>query len=289
MIKMKKFAIPAFAAVAIAGVVGVAITMEKDVVTVNGVGVSKETVDLHMATIPANLLEGKEAIIRQSVVERLIEQELVMQDSVKEKIENNAEFQKGMNALTRNYTYTFMINQAVGSRVTEENVAEVYAKNKENLRQETVKARHILVKDEATALALITKLQNGADFSKTAETESTGPSAKTGGDLGYFRKGDMVPAFADAAFSMQPGDMSKEPVKTQFGYHIIKIEDRKMAAAPTLDSLRAGLKQQLTQAGVRDYLAGLRETAKIDYANKPVAAKTASEKALEAVKAADAK
>ena len=101
-------------------------------------------------------------------------------------------------------------------------------------RSEEVHARHILVKTEAEAKSIIDQLNKGADFAALAKKYSTDPAAASGGDLGYFSRDDMVPAFSAAAFALKPGQYTKTPVKTQFGWHVIKVVDRRVETAAEL-------------------------------------------------------
>lgn len=125
------------------------------------------------------------------------------------------------------------------------------------------KAHHILVETESAANALILKLENGADFVTLAKENSTGPSADNGGDLGYFAKEEMVPEFATAAFALNVGEYTKEPVQTQFGYHVIRVDDERARPKPTFDEVKDQLAEQLKQAVVREKMTKLRDDAKI--------------------------
>jgi peptidyl-prolyl cis-trans isomerase C len=134
--------------------------------------------------------------------------------------------------------------------------------------QDEVRARHILVANEDDANAIVKQLKDGADFAKLAEEKSkdTG-SAKQGGDLGYFTHDAMVKPFADAAFSMKPGDVSDKPVKTEFGYHIIKVEDKRKSSPPPLAEVRDQIANQLGQEMTNDLVKGLEAKAKIERYN----------------------
>jgi peptidyl-prolyl cis-trans isomerase C len=124
--------------------------------------------------------------------------------------------------------------------------------------EEEVHARHILVADEATAKKIIDQLNHGGDFVELAKKNSTDPAAKQGGDLGFFKKADMVPEFANAAFALQPGQVTQTPVHTQFGWHIIKVEEKRTAPAPTFEQSRDEIRQQIIQEGVRADLEKLK-------------------------------
>ncbi len=112
---------------------------------------------------------------------------------------------------------------------------------------EEVKARHILVASEDDAKAIIEELKQGADFAKLATEKSTGPSGSSGGDLGYFTADAMVPAFSEAAFAMKAGEFTEVPVQTQFGWHIIKVEDRRALQPPSFEQVQPQLAQDLTR------------------------------------------
>jgi peptidyl-prolyl cis-trans isomerase C len=122
--------------------------------------------------------------------------------------------------------------------------------------EEEVHARHILVASEADALKVIADLKKGADFATLAKARSTDPGgASSGGDLGFFKKGDMLPAFSDAAFAMKPGQISDKPVKTQYGWHVIKVEERRAAPPPSYEEAHDQLRQEIIQEGIKKVLA----------------------------------
>jgi len=132
---------------------------------------------------------------------------------------------------------------------------------------ELVHARHILVDSEAEAKRAIDDIKKGADFAKLAEERSTGPSKSKGGDLGYFGQGEMVPEFADAAFKLKPGEITEQPVQTQFGWHVIKVEDRKAAEAPSFEEAREELKAEMSRDIGISFVKDLREKADVQRFN----------------------
>ena len=126
--------------------------------------------------------------------------------------------------------------------------------SKENLEEE-VRAHHILLADEDAAKRLIADLKGGADFEALAKQHSTDPSAKEGGgDLGFFKRADMLPEFADAAWALKPGEVSQAPVKTRFGWHVIKLDERRQSPPPPFEQVRDELRQTMIQDGVRKVL-----------------------------------
>ena len=132
---------------------------------------------------------------------------------------------------------------------------------------EEVRARHILLKTPEDAVAVIEELDAGGDFVALAKERSTGPSAPQGGDLGYFSAEQMVGPFAEAAFAMEPGTHSAEPVETRFGFHVIKVEDRRAKAVPTFEEMEPQIREELSGQAVQAVLQGLREGAEIETEN----------------------
>ena len=157
------------------------------------------------------------------------------------------------------------INSELRKSITDEAVQQAYDifVADEQSRHE-VRARHILVKDKAEAEAVISELQGGADFAELAKKRSTGPSGPNGGDLGYFPRGAMVPAFESAAFALEAGNFTQTPVQTQFGWHIILVEEKRIAEAPTIEELAPQLRQNLISQNLGRLLDSLRSNARIE-------------------------
>lgn len=129
--------------------------------------------------------------------------------------------------------------------------------------EDEVRARHVLVTTEAEAMQVVAELDKGGDFAEIAQRSSTGPSASQGGDLGYFIKSKMVPAFANAAFALRPGEYTKAPVQTQFGWHVILAVDRRQAPMASFEEVKSDLRSELRQEVGRSIVDDLREGAKI--------------------------
>ena len=134
--------------------------------------------------------------------------------------------------------------------------------------QEEVHARHILVETEDEAKAILEQLKGGADFATLAKEKSKDPGAAEGGDLGYFTKDQMVPEFAEVAFKMYPGQLSN-PVKTQFGWHIIKVEDKRTKQPPEFEKVKEQIEAYLARKAQSDFVAKLRQTAKVERLDNP--------------------
>ena len=157
--------------------------------------------------------------------------------------------------------------------VTETAMRALYDQSVKTLKpEEEVRARHILVPTEEEAKAAIKRIAGGEDFAKVAAELSKDPgSGKEGGDLGYFTKERMVPEFATAAFALEPGKIS-EPVKSQFGYHVIKVEDKRTKPVPTFEEVKEQIEQYMVQKSQQDIVMALRAAGKIERLDPPAAA-----------------
>ena len=155
----------------------------------------------------------------------------------------------------------------IGSRVTDAAVRARYDQQIANRpAEEEVHARHILVPTESEARTALAEIRGGADFTAVAQRMSTGPGSREGGDLGFFRRGDMVPEFAEAAFALQPGQVS-EPVRSPFGWHVIKVEERRRAAPPSFEDAATAIRQQLLEAEVQAAVARARDGVRVERFN----------------------
>ena len=141
---------------------------------------------------------------------------------------------------------------------------------KQAANEEEVRARHILVPTEDEAKAILTQLKGGADFATLAKEKSKDPGAAEGGDLGYFTKEQMVPEFAAVAFKLDKGQIS-DPVKTQFGWHIIKVEDKRIKPTPTFDQVKGQIENYVAHRAQAQLVDNLRKTATVERLDKPSA------------------
>lgn len=167
-----------------------------------------------------------------------------------------------------------LIDQAYLAKQIEAAVtdAAVKAKYEEIIKnfpnEKEIKVRHILVKDEATAKAIIKALKSGSDFNKLAKEKSIDGTAKDGGDLGYIRSSEVVKEFSDVAFALAVGSYTQEPVKTEFGWHIIKVEEKRDAKPPTFDEAKEELKALMAEEAIMKLLKDLRAQAKVELFDK---------------------
>jgi len=229
------------------------------IATVNGDKIMKSTLDGYM-----KILKKSGKADKQIALDDLVATEIALQEAKKTKILERAEIKKAISDYTRNVLLKTWTKEKVDSfKISDEDIKKSYDERVTQLASKEFNARHILVKKEDEAKAIIKELEGGADFEKLAKEKSTGPSGSNGGSLGWFKAQTMVPAFANAVKAMKKGEISKEPVKTQFGYHIIKLEDSRDAKLPTMDSLKPQLKRVIAQQKMLAYMKELKKTADI--------------------------
>ncbi len=252
-----KIAIKLLSALLITGAVASAQTL----VTVNGKAITQQEVDaeLMQATqgrfnqVPAD----KQAQFRQQVLQQLIGKEIIYDDAKKSGILKSREYKEQYKKLEQRMKKELAIQvwqkKVLDSiKIPEKALKKYYNANKGEFNEKvSVHARHILVKTEAEAKAIINELKplSGQKllkkFEELAKTKSTGPSGPKGGDLGFFAKGQMVPAFNDKVFNMKVGTITLKPVKTQFGYHIIYLQEKKDAATKSFNEVKHFIEQRL--------------------------------------------
>jgi len=216
--------------------------------------------------LPADYQQVPVERLHRILLDRAIDDALIAQRAASLGYENDAAVQLKLRLARAQVMRETYFTRQIEATVTEDAVKARYEeKIAEMPAGEEVRARHILVKSEDEATAVIEALGAAdADFAKVAGEKSIGPSAAQGGDLGYFTKAAMVPEFAEAAFAMQVGEVSKAPVQTQFGWHVIKVEDRRAAAPPALEEMRTDIFNELAQAVIADDIVALREGVAIE-------------------------
>jgi peptidyl-prolyl cis-trans isomerase C len=243
---------------------GAALAGSKVVATINGAEITEQDLDFARAEIGEQLANIPEATRRRDLLLYLIENQLLAEASEKEKLDKGPGSEELMKYYRRRALHDAYYQQKIRDAVTDEAAKKIYDKEVVKIKpREETRARHILVKSEEDALEIIERLGRGSDFAELAQEKSTGPSGAQGGDLGYFPKGQMVPEFDKALAKMKNGEVS-EPVKTQFGWHVIKLEDKRMSKAPDFKDVKERLKSGMIREKAAQVLLGLRQEAKID-------------------------
>lgn len=238
-------------------------TVDAVVATINDSAVTLgEMISLRRG-LPQQYQELPDEVLSAGLLEQLIDQSLLEQAARKAGIDARRDVALQLRNQLRAVLADTYLSGEVAKRVTPEAVQAAYqAQYVAVAPEDEVHAAHILVETKEKAEALKAQLDGGADFAKLAAENGTDGTASKGGDLGFFVKGDMVPQFADAAFAMKPGEISA-PVESPFGWHLIKLEERRPRKAPALDEVAAQIGEELTRKAQTDILAELRAAAKL--------------------------
>lgn len=234
------------------------------VATVNGKEIHRSTLVEQQQVIP-QLRQVPLDMVYDQLLDHAITGQLLLEQANKQKLQDDPKVKAMIkDAQTRILQQAYLFKQA-DKDVTEDAVKAKYEELKKTLPpKEQVKARHILVDNEDAAKAVIADLKSGISFEEEAKAKTKDPSGKdTGGDLGFISKEDTVPEFSEAAFKLKPGEITQAPVKTQFGWHVIKVEDRRVAPPPTLEEARPQIRSELAQQDVQKIIEKLQSGAQI--------------------------
>ncbi len=232
---------------------------------VNGQNITGKDVNVVIKTLPPQIQSSPASQVLPMLVNQMANDRLVDELAAKDNLADDAKVKERMAAVQKQLVRERFVEKQLDGKTTDAALKKKYEELlTANPPQQEVHARHILVKDEQTAKDLIAKLEKGEDFAKLAKENSIDPSKDNGGDLGYFTKTMMVKEFGDAAFAMKKGEYTKTPVKTQFGYHIIKVEDVRMQEKPKFDTVKDQVKGQLNQDLIRQMIDDLRQKNKVE-------------------------
>src|SRR3981189_1906379 len=250
---------------------------------VNGADIRQSDVALAEEELGPSLAQMDPATKKDSVLSFLIDMKIVAKAAEAKKIEDRLAF-------TRSRLLMDNLLAVEGkAATTDDAMKKVYEDaSKQITGEQEVHARHVLVETEDEAKAVAEELKKGADFAELAKKKSKDPGASDGGDLGFFTKDQMVPEFSTVAFALEPGKIS-DPVKSQFGWHIIKVEEKRNRKAPEFEQVKSQIEPYVTRKAQADYVAKLRETAKVERMDKPAEAATKGEAKPEAAKPAETK
>jgi len=266
--------------IALAAATTFATTLSAQVLaTVNGEEITKEDIDL----IARQMTQGQKTFddipqeYKQKIIEGAVTKKLLIQNAFKTGVEKNSDFKKALEAAKGDIALQVWQKEQLDKiNVNEKDAKAFYQSNIKSLtKPEQIRASHILVKTEDEAKKIIAELQKAskselaAKFADAAKSYSTGPSAPRGGDLGTFGKNQMVKEFSDAAFALKTGEMTKAPVKTTFGYHIIYVADKQEGGTVPFEEVKdqmfEGAKMQKFKDSIDKEIEALTKKATIKY------------------------
>ncbi len=237
------------------------------VATINGISITYEDLAMAEGELINVIGQMNEQQRFEALLGYVMDRVLASEAAKKAGVEKDPSFLQ-RNAFTkRKDLHDIFISQKLVEKITDAKVEAYYKKNIVNgTRQQEIRARHILLDSKEMADAVLASLKGGADFSQLAKERSKGPSGASGGDLGYFGRDSMVAEFSEAAFKLEKGGIS-QPVKTQFGWHIIKLEDKRAKPTPELEQVRGQIYQLLIGEARRKIYEEMRENADVKFSN----------------------
>lgn len=251
-----------------------AVAVEKVYAVVNGDKITQQEIAIALKN-PQVKFDSLPAQTQKNVLDKIVEQKLLSQNAMKTDVVNDKIYKQTLKSLKQDLALqVWMQKESKNIKVSDNEVSAFYKENTKLFNVPTqFRARHILLKTKSEAEDLIKTLNKSsntkAKFIKLAKEKSVGPSGKDGGDLGFFTADKMVPTFSDATKKLEIGKITQSPVKTQFGFHIIYLEDKKKASTATFEKAKNNIKQQLAQDKFIKYIQEiankLKKKAKIEY------------------------
>lgn len=219
----------------------------KVVATIDGEDITLNLVMAMMRQLPPQYRDQPFDVLYHPVLDDIIDTRLAAREAEQSGIADDPLIRELAERAYDRVMAEAWISITIKQQITDDMIEARYAELMDDISsREEIRARHILVTSEEDAKAIIERLDDGEDFATLAKELSTGPSAPNGGDLGYFRRGDMVPSFSDAAFDLDIANYSKNPVESDYGWHVIKIEDRRVNDLPPLELIRQQLVEVMT-------------------------------------------
>jgi peptidyl-prolyl cis-trans isomerase C len=236
---------------------------------VNGQPIHASDLKAAAETLPPQARSLPPQQLYPMLLDQLVDAQALVVEAKKTGLDKDPEVQRSMTMAEDRTLASALLNKVVRPQVTDEAVKARYDQEYANKPgDEEVHARHILVGDEATAKKIIAELKKGGDFAALSKQYSKDPGAsKQGGDLGFFKKTDMVPEFATAAFALKDNEVTQTPVKTQFGWHVIQTLEHRTTPPPSFEQQRDELRQQMVQAAVQKKVAQARSEVTVERFN----------------------
>ena len=239
------------------------------VAKINGVEVRESDLAIAADDLGQELQNAPPEMRREHVLSYLADIIIISQAGEQKKLGDAPDFKQRLAFMRNKLLMGAMMQSEVKGSLTEEAMRETYDTAVKSMAgQEEVRARHILVDSEDEAKALVEQIKGGADFAALAKEKSKDPGSSEGGDLGYFTKEQMVPEFSEVAFKMYPGQVSN-PVKSQFGWHVIKVEDKRNRPVPDFDRVKDQIEAFLTRKAQNEFVGKLRQSAKVERLDRP--------------------
>jgi peptidyl-prolyl cis-trans isomerase C len=231
---------------------------------VNGEKIYRSEVMFIVEALPDQYKQIPASALYPQIIQRLVDRKLAAQAAKKEGYLDRPDIKRRLQIEEEQVLQEAYLIGKIEESLTDDRLKAAYQKKIATAgKEEEVRARHILLKTEDDAKTVIGELEKGADFAKLAGERSVGPTSGNGGDLGFFKKDQMVEPFAEAAFALKKGEYTHKPVQTQFGWHVIKVEDRRAAKVPSFEESKDSLKEEEARVVAGDVIAKMRQGAEI--------------------------
>jgi len=252
---------------ALSAILGACTLFSNNLATFTGGGVTADDFKKALAQLgPQGERIKKDEAIKEKFLDHLVNQKLIETQAKKDKFDASPEFKKKMDAIKREVLSQTYVENYIEKNSTDAKAKEYFNANKGEFSDEQVRASHILFKKDEKKAATVLKeaLAKGADFAALAKKHSEGPTAKKGGDLNFFGRGAMVPEFEKVAFAAKKGVVHPELVKSQFGWHIIKVTDKKGGGdVKFTDEIKSKVQNKLRRELSATFIEGLRKKANV--------------------------
>jgi len=234
------------------------------IASVNGKSIYRSDLDIVRTRLPEQYRNLPMKELFQPLLNRLIRSTLLATAAKAQKLDKTPQYKRGLAFAKVRILEQALLEREIAKNVTKEAVRARYKNTIGKFSaKEEIRARHILVKTRQEALKIVKELIAGANFAQLAKERSTGPSKNRGGDLNYFGRGQMVPQFELSAFGLEIGKFTKKPVQTQFGWHIIKLEDKRISKPPRFEEIRAKIQRDMAGEVVSKFVTGIIKKANI--------------------------
>lgn len=230
--------------------------------SINGIAISKQEFDQFAQAKRASQPDVN--FSDKAIIDEMVATEILRQEAIKQNINQRTEIKEQIKIQENNILINALLTEKFASlSFTDDELKAEYDRLTNSSDASEYKARHILLQSENDAVNIINELKSGADFIELAKQKSQGPSAPDGGDLGWFNATTMVPEFAHTVQNMEKGSYSSTPVQTQFGWHVILLEDTRMVEQPSFEDVKQEIQRTLTRKAIEDYVDELQSSSTI--------------------------
>ncbi|ATO57003.1 peptidylprolyl isomerase [Bartonella sp. 1-1C] len=242
------------------------------IAVIDGKNITAGQLDELALEINPNLIRVSDEKRRVTVLKAYLDMQALAKAALQKGLDKTEAYDKRMAIMRDNILQQLYFKEMVVDKIADADVKALYDKEIAALpKEDEIKARHILVKTKEEAEKVIKRLHKGENFEEIAKKDSTDGSSAVGGDLGYFSRGQMVKPFEEAAFNLKVGEYTKKPVESPFGWHVIKIEDRRLKQPPVFDDVKDVLRTQLIREHYQTLITDLRGKINVEYPDSNIA------------------